>query len=166
MKRSFYKLTACSVLIATVLTGCRGGQSVISPLAGSSASILPDERQPSAFRAHYRGFIKPLGNCPFSSAFRGVGSASVPGMNRELIEFFEVRNKYCYPDGEFISLRIVGHPRDQLFFSFDLYPCYSPVHFTVLGGRGRFRHATGSGTATFHCNYPKYSDKWVGTITF
>jgi hypothetical protein len=51
-------------------------------------------------------------------------------------------------------------------------PCYDfTMSFTISGGTGRFRRASGSGTIALHrpsseCLSYSYSDKWRGTLKF
>jgi len=51
-------------------------------------------------------------------------------------------------------------------------PCYGfTMSFTVTGGTGRFRRASGSGTIVLHtlsgkCLSYSYGDKWRGTVKY
>jgi hypothetical protein len=70
------------------------------------------------------------------------------------------------------TLTSVQHPRDSITASVSSTnfktPCYGfTMSFTVTGGTGRFRRASGSGTIVLNSlsgECALYSDKWSGTL--
>lgn len=168
------------VVTVIVLAACAGAQSV-SPNAGagSSTGIQPTRvtfNHGGRFSAAYAGSYSFSGDCSITRMFTysGSGNAKFLHSSREQINF----TWYCGSQNftgsaTLTSIRDPGNSVTASVSSTDFRgPCYGfTMSFTVTGGTGKFRRASGSGTVVMHgftgdCASYSYSDKWKGTLKF
>jgi hypothetical protein len=167
----------CAVA-ALVLAGCSAVQSVPSQLQTVRPAIQESGGPFSAsYAGHYSltGCSPPDGEGRFS--FDGTGSGSFIHNSTEFGSMGGFVYQGCPWQGT-ATLLNSAHPLNSITMDLSLAkglihpnnPCAPgpnrQIMFTVSGGTGRFRHATGSGTVVFTCNSGRYTDQWSGTISF
>jgi hypothetical protein len=169
-----------AVVAVIVLAACNAAQNVSPDVgAGSNSSLGPAGiafNHGGRFTAAYSGTFSKDGDCSATATFnyKGNGSAKFLHSSSEQISV----TLYCgsREAAGSATLTSVQHSGDSITASvsstdFQL-PCHNfTMSYTVTGGTGRFRGASGSGTIVLkepsrQCTYQKYSDKWSGTLKF
>jgi hypothetical protein len=169
-----------TVVAVMVLAACNAAQSVSPNVgAGSNARLGATgivSNHGGRFRATYSGTYSRLGDCSDTATFtyQGNGTARFLHSSSEQIKL----TWYCGSENATgtATLTNVQVPRDTVTASLSSTdftgPCDgSTVSFTVTGGTGRFRRASGSGeialrklSSRYDCY--SYRDKWRGTLNF
>jgi hypothetical protein len=168
-------LAAAAVI---VLAACNAAQNASPTVtAGSSSRSTPARisfNHGSGFTAGYSGTFTRSGDCSATATYNYNGSG-----NARFLHASSERSKltwFCGTAGATGSATLTSSRvrRDSITVSLSSKdfdgPCYSfTMSFTVTGGTGRFRNASGSGTIAVtkssDCSY-SYSDKWKGKLTF
>jgi hypothetical protein len=170
-----------SVAVAAVimLAACNAEQNVSPNVGADSNSRLGPIRTVSdhggGFTAAYSGTYSKSGDCSLTAmlTYKGGGKAKFLHSSSEQLSL----TWYCGSRDVTGSatLTSVQHPRDSITASVSSADfkgsCDSfTMSFAVIGGTGRFRRASGSGTIALstlssQCSY-SYSDKWSGTLKF
>ena len=179
--RSLVRLRQSLTVVAVmVLAACNAAQSVSPNVGAGSNSRLEPTRVVfdvgRRFAATYSGSFIKDGDCSATAMFtyEGGGNATFLHSSREQIKFTWFCGTHKMTGSA--TLTSLQVPRDSIsanVSSSDFTgPCESyTMSFTVTGGTGRFRHASGSGTIVLHrptskCPDYSYSDKWRGTLKF
>lgn len=168
------------VVAVIVLAACDAAQSVAPNVdAGSNSRLGPTRvisNHGGRFRAAYSGSYSKSGDCSATAmfAYKGTGNARFLHSSSEQIKLTwvcgtpDVTGSATLTSDRGSRDSITANVSSTDFKS----PCYgSRLSFTVTGGTGRFRHASGSGTIALHrpsseCLSYSYSDKWRGTLKF
>lgn len=174
LRRSF------GVLAVMALAACGAAQNVSPDVgAGSNSGLGPTRilsNHGGRFRAAYVGSFSRSGDCSGTAmfAYKGDGNAKFLHSSGEQMKL----TWYCGTQNVTGSVTLTRDqvPRDSITASVSSTdfksPCYDfTMSFTVTGGTGRFRNASGGGTIILHrlasqCLSYTYSDKWRGTLTF
>jgi hypothetical protein len=161
-----------------VLAACNAGQNVSPNVgAGSNFRLAPARiifNHGGKFTAAYSGAYTWFGDCSGTRMFdyKGDGHARPLHSSTEQIKF----TWYCGTRNVtgLATLTSVQVPRDGIAASVSstdfMGPCYGfTLSFTITGGTGRFRRASGFGTIVVNghsgkCSSYSYSDKWRGTL--
>jgi hypothetical protein len=176
--KTFLRLRqALAVAAVIVLTACNAAQNVSPSVGTDSNSGLEATRmifnREGKFAAEYSGTYSKSGDCSLTATFtyNGNGHANFLHSSSEHLSLLW----YCGSGGLTGSATLTSaqHPGNSITASVSSNdfkgPCYGfTMSFTVTGGTGRFRRASGSGTIVFpssECMY-SYSDKWRGTLKF
>ena len=168
-----------AMVAVIVLAACNAGQNVPSNVAGPNSglrrtSITFDHRR--KFTAAYSGTYSKSGDCSLTAMliYKGQGKAKFLHSSNEQLSLI----LYCGSRGltGAATLTSVQRPRDTIAASVTSSDFKSPCNgftmsFTVTGGTGRFRRATGGGSIVLNalsskCSSYSYSDKWSGTLKF
>jgi len=126
--------------------------------------------------AAYSGSFSRDGDCSATATFsyKGAGNAKFLHASSEQISL----RWYCGSRdvAGSATLTSTGSPGDSITANVNSTdfktPCYGfTLSFSVTGGTGRFRRASGSGTIVVHrrstqCLPYSYRDKWRGTLKF
>ena len=168
-----------AVVAVIVLAACDAAQSVAPNVGAGSNSRLGPTRMISnrggRFTAAYYGSYSQFGDCSGTRMFtyKGNGKAKFLHLSSEQIKL----TWYCGTQdvtgsATLTSDRVSRDTVSASVSSSEFTPCYDfTMSFTVTGGTGRFRHASGSGTIVLHrpsseCISYSYGDKWRGTLKF
>jgi hypothetical protein len=176
--RSLLRLRQSLAVVAViVLTACNAVQNVSPNVGAGSNSRLGATRitfnHGGRFRAAYSGTYSQDGDCSGTRTFTYKGNGNARFLHSSSEQFNLVW--YCGMGDAtgLATLTNVQVPRDTITASLSATnwkgPCYGiTMSFTVTGGTGRFRHASGSGTIRLssQCTSYSYSDKWRGTLNF
>jgi hypothetical protein len=169
-----------AVLVIIGFAACNAGPNV-SPNVDSGPNLnLGSTRQivdrKGTFRAAYSGSYQQSGVCSLTGrrTYNGSGNAKFLHSSSEQLSL----TWFCG------SVRVIGsaiiasvqHPRDSITASVNSTDFKNPcagftMAYTVTGGGGRFRRASGSGTIVVNklssrCTSYTYNDKWRGTLKF
>lgn len=169
------------VLLAIALTGCAGSQSPNEPTLVTATDAGATRAAPTAggaFSGAYSGSYTL--NCPISTGyffFNGSGTASFIHASGEKGEL-KITTCADQNDGWTGTATLASHrhPSNTIAVSIsgphgagDLqFPCFDPVcSFSVTGGTGKFKNATGSGMLMMTPGKGSvYSDTWSGTVKY
>jgi len=169
-----------AVAAVIVLAACNAAQNVSPNVgAGSNSGLGPARiifNHARKFTAAYSGTYTKSGDCSATAMFtyKGNGHAKFLHSSSEQISM----TWFCGSQDVTGSamLTSVQHPGNSITASVSSSdfkgPCYGfTMTFTVTGGTGRFRRASGSGTIVLHSHSSEflsysYSDKWSGTLKF
>jgi hypothetical protein len=176
-----------AVVAVIVVAACNTAQNVSPTIGAGSNSRLEPTRiivnQGGRLTAAYSGTYSMFGDCSGTRMFtyKGNGNAKFLHSSSEQIKL----TWYCGgPDATgSATLTSMQVPSDSItanVSSTDFkIPCETlhqkrtrfTMSFTVTGGTGRFRRASGSGTIVLsglsrQCISYSYSDKWRGTLKF
>jgi hypothetical protein len=180
VKNRFRLHQALAVAALAALAACSAAQSVSPGVdAGSRLRVGASpvvSRHVAKFTAGYSGRISQNGDCSNSKTltYQGSGHAKFLRSSSELISL----TWNCGTGGVTGSATLTStkHRGDSITASLSTThvtnPCYMKhLSFTITGGSGRFRNATGNGTLAFiegssYCFYYEYADKWHGTLSF
>ena len=166
-----FGMLRCTALVLTLsLVGCSFGSTI------PSGQHLPTGKSASnggAFTATYSGSETNGSTCFLNRTFRfsGTGSASFLHQSEESGSMVWEFDPFCNLTGR-ATLVSASHPLNSVSVTLQAgaAACGGFLHkttFTVHGGTGRFRHATGGGTIQFNCtSNGSYTDKWSGTLNF
>ena len=148
MRRFLMTLMACALVLA-VFTAAASARSVTRPFKGfvsGEVVFTPDPKSPS-----------PTGLWTDSGA---VGNVSHLGLT-------EMTSRHPTPTGDIISdgnMKLVAANGDEVWMEYDgaaPFPVVGvpstivvDVDFTVVGGTGRFAHASGRGGMTAYVDFP------------
>ena len=163
-----------AVAAVIVLAACNAPQN-LSPNVGLGPTRIT-LKHGGRFTAAYSGTYSKSGDCSATAMFiyKGHGGAKFLHSSSERITLIW----YCGSQDVTGSatLTSIQVPDDRITASVSStdfkYPCYGfSMSFTVTGGTGRFRHASGSGAIALNrpsskCISYAYSDKWRGTLKF
>ena len=163
-----------------VLAACDAAQNVSPNVGAGSNSHLGPTRvifnHGGKFTATYSGTYSKSGDCSATAMFTYEGNG-----NAKFLHSSSEQMKLTWFCGSAdvtgsATLTSAQVPRDSITASVSSAdfksPCYGfNMSFTVTGGTGRFRGASGSGTIVLHkltskCLSYSYSDKWKGTVKF
>jgi hypothetical protein len=178
--KSFLRLRqSLAVAAIIVLAACDAAPNV-SPTfdAGSNSRLRPAGiifNHGGRFAGAYSGTFSRSGDCSGTAMFtyQGGGRAKFLHSSSEQIKF----TWFCGSQDMTASATLTSNqvPHDSITASLKSSDfkgqCYGfTASFTVTGGTGRFRRASGSGTIVLRtpsskCSY-SYRDKWSGTIGF
>ena len=180
MKNPFRLQQSLAVAAMTVLAACSAAQS-LSPGLSAGSNVRVGARtivssHEAKFTAAYSGRISQNGDCSDTKmlTYKGSGRAKFLRSSSELISL----TWNCGTGGVTGSATLTStkHPGDSIAASLSATHVTNacsmqPLSFTITGGSGRFRHATGKGTLSFiegssYCFYYDYADKWRGTVSF
>jgi hypothetical protein len=169
-----------AVVAVTVLAACYAAQNVSPNVGAASNSRLGPTRivfnHGGRLTAAYSGTYSKSGDCSATAMFtyNGNGKAKFLHASSEQIKF----TWYCGSRDVTGSatLTSIQVPRNSITASVRSTDFKTPcdgftMSFTVTGGTGRFRRASGSGTIALNtpsseCISYSYSDKWRGTLKF
>lgn len=160
MVSGFLALSGCAALTANPVTANQG-----PPAAQSFNQRFPS--QGGSFKASYSGeWNTHKGGCGIfctSWKFHGSGGGPALGDSRE---HGVVKGGFGSGDAVMIQTGSAGNTiRVHLSGGF----CSPHLTYTVSGGQGMFKKATGSGTIHFSCtgtNRGTYNDNWNGTLYY
>ncbi len=175
------RLTRSLAIAAVIaLAGCAAAPS-LSPSVGTAAysRLVPPGAafaRGGKMTAAYSGSFSRDGDCSATAMFSytGTGNATFLHTSSEQIRL----TWYCGSRdiAGSATLTSTEAPRDSITANVSSSnfktPCYGfTMSFTVTGGTGRFRRASGSGTIVVHrrstqCLPYSYRDKWRGTLKF
>lgn len=171
---------SAAVVAVIVLAACDAAQNVSPNVGAGSNSHLEPTRiifdHGGKFTAAYSGSYSKSGDCSATAMFtyKGNGNARFLHSSSEQIKLTWFCGSADVTGSA--TLTSVQVPRDSITASVSSTnfksPCYGfTMSFTVTGGTGRFRRASGSGTLVLHplssnCLSYSYSDKWRGTLKF
>jgi hypothetical protein len=169
-----------AVVAVIVLAACNAAQNVSPSIgAGSNSRVGPTRiifNHGGRFTAVHSGTYGRSGDCSLTAmlTYEGNGNAKFLHSSSEQLKL----TWYC---GSGVvtgsaTLTSVQHPRNSITASVSSTdfksPCYGfTMSFTITGGTGRFRGASGSGTIVLNtlsseCISYSYGDKWRGTLKF
>ena len=166
------------VVAVIVLAACDAAQSVSPNVSAGSNSRLGPARimfnHGGRFAAAYSGSYSKDGDCSATAMFtyKGNGSAKFLHSSSEQIKVtWFCGSGYVTGSATLTSDQVSRDSITASVSSTDFKsPCYGfTMSFTVTGGTGRFRRASGSGTIVLRtpsseCFSYSYSDKWRGTL--
>ena len=172
-------LQPLAMVAVIVPAGCNAVQNISPNVgAGSNSRLAPARMvfdRGRRFTAAYSGTFSRDGDCSATAMFtyKGSGNARFLHSSSEQIKV----TWYCGSSdvtgsATLTSRQVPGDSISAKVSSTDFKtPCYGfTMSFTVTGGTGRFRRASGSGTIVLsplstECIY-SYSDKWAGRLKF
>jgi len=99
--------------------------------------------------------------------FNGAGDASFIGKSTEWGQFVYYAESGCSGDWAG-TVVMTSSKRAEDYLAMELYsgqPCKKKFTYAVVGGFGKFKGATGSGTVLFTCKR-NYTDQWSGTLSY
>jgi hypothetical protein len=172
---------ALAVAAVITLAACNAAQNVsLNVGAGSNPLSFGPSRitfnHGGRFTAAYSGAYNKSGDCSATATFTYNGSGKARFLHSSNDQSKLIW--YCGSQRATGSAQLtsIHDPRDSITASVRSAdfkgPCYGfTMTFTVTGGTGRFRHASGSGaivvnTLSSGCVSYSYSDKWKGTLKF
>jgi hypothetical protein len=168
-----------AVAAIVVLAACDAEQNVSPSVGAASNSRLGQtgivSNHGGRLTAAYSGTYSRSGDCSLTAmlTYKGDGKAKFLHVSSEQLRL----SWYCGSGDAAGSatLTSVQHPRDSItarVSSADFKDSCDgfTMSYSVTGGTGRFRRASGSGTIALstlssQCAY-SYSDKWSGTLKF
>ena len=169
-----------AVVAMVALAACDATQTVSPKVAaGSKSGFGPTGKvfdHSDKFGAAYSGTYNKSGDCSATAMFTydGSGHARFVRFSNEQIKL----TWFCGSEDVTGSATLTSAraPRDSITASLSSKDfkgaCYGfTLSFTVTGGTGRFRHASGGGTIVLNvpsarCVGYYYSDRWRGTLKF
>jgi hypothetical protein len=162
------------------LAACNAAANVSPNVGvGSNSQLRPTRiifNHGGRFAAAYSGTYSKSGDCSATAMFsyEGNGNARFLHSSSEQIKLTwlcgsqDVTGSATLTSNQAPGDSITANVRSTDFKT----PCYGfTMSFTVTGGTGRFRRASGSGTIVLHklsskCISYSYSDKWKGRVKF
>lgn len=175
-----YRLRQSVAVVSVIVLAACAAQNVSPNVGLASNSHVRTTRIISnhgrKFAAAYSGSYSKTGDCSATAMFtyKGDGKARFLRSSNEQIKL----TWFCGSTDIAGSATLTSNrdSRDSVSASVSSTnfksPCYdATMSFTVTGGTGRFRHASGGGSLVVHplssnCFSYSYSDKWRGAIKF
>ena len=175
--RSRQSLVAIAII---VLAACNAAQNVSPDVGAGSNSRLKPARlifnHGRRFTAAYSGTYSKDGDCSATAMFtyKGNGNARFLHSSNEQIKVtWYCGSRDVTGSATLTSIQAPGDSISASVSSTDFKPpCFDFImSFTVTGGTGRFRRASGSGSIflkglSSKCSSYSYSDNWKGTLKF
>ena len=167
-----HKLGPCTLgicMTAVSLAGCGGAGTPVPAARGGASGVRIELLHGGAFSAKYSGrfHVNYCGLVCQDFVFNGTGKASFLFASNESGNARVLPVRHTFNGSAILISSKMPANNIQFRISGALHSaCPGPISWKVIGGYGKFAHATGSGSIAFTCNVYNYVDRWSGTIHF
>lgn len=180
MKRILRLRQSLAVVAVTALPACYAAQNVSLSVGVGSNSHLGATRvivnHGGKLAAAYSGSYSTSGDCSATAMliYKGTGNATFLHSSSEQVKLtWYCGSRDVTGSATLTSIQVPGDSVSASVSTTDFKaPCDGfTMSFTVTGGTGRFRRASGSGTIALKrlsskCSSYSYNDKWKGALKF